>query len=475
MVKDFTLLVIDDENSIHDLFADTICNSKYANKIELLSAFNGETGLKLLQKQSVNISFIDINLPNISGISLLEKIKPLNLSSEMIMISGNSSIETAVEAIKLGAKDFLVKPFDFLYLKDHIEQFFANCKTHPNKTFTKPPFLLSLVGESESMIHLFQQIKKIALADVSVLIRGESGTGKELVAKAIHDSSCGVDKPFIAINCGAIPRDLLESELFGHEKGAFTGAIAKKKGCFEQAQGGTLFLDEIGDLDLDLQVKLLRVLQDKEIQPLGGSKKIKVDIRIISATHRNLEDYMEKQLFREDLFFRLNVFPIYISPLRERKEDIPILVTYLLNEIHKKYGGTIKTLSTSAMNQFINYSWKGNIRELKNLIERLVLTVDEDEIEHIPENMFQFKNYNPNKSHSSNIDSLALVDQSEIHSLADVERITINKTLKLFNFNILKTAEALKIGRDTLYRKIKLYNINNPASSNYKKESPKIY
>ncbi|MDH5682014.1 MAG: sigma-54 dependent transcriptional regulator, partial [Spirochaetota bacterium] len=295
------------------------------------------------------------------------------------------------------------------------------------------------------------------------LLQGESGTGKELIARAIHDCSDRVDQPFVAINCGAIPRDLLESELFGHEKGAFTGAIAKKIGCFEQADGGTLFLDEIGDLDLDLQVKLLRVLQDNQIQPVGAVKKIKVNVRIISATHRNLANLMTDQKFREDLFFRLNVYPLQVPALRERPEDIPLLVDHFLDDIQKKYDSPKPHITEHAMNQLLDYCWKGNVRELENMMKRLVLVMDPDkEVDQIPDEMFQFKNEISDQPQTA-AQKMIPARTDLVTSLADTEKASIETALKHFNYNILKTAQALKIGRDTLYRKIKLYDINNPG------------
>ena len=335
----------------------------------------------------------------------------------------------------------------------------------------------TLIGESPQMEELYQQIQRVSNSDISVLITGESGTGKELIAKDIHRLSHRSEKPFMAINCAAIPHELLESELFGHEKGSFTGAISKKIGCFEQCQDGTLFLDEIGDLSTDLQVKLLRVLQEKEIHPVGSTRPIPIDVRIISATHRDLKELMNQGLFREDLFFRLNVFPIHSLALREKKEDIPIIAEYFLSRFHSKYGGAKKYLSKKATEQLLQYPWRGNVRELQNLLERLYLTLvqGEEKINAIPENMFQFhkpkassdttdKSENPNSTHSDLLDFFTRAD-SPSYTLAEVEKIVIQKTLQLCHYNIFRTAKELEIGRDTLYRKMKLYQIQKPKRS----------
>ena len=451
------ILMIDDDLHIHELFKDLISTTKYSKNIDFTSAYNGERGLEVLNSSPVDIAFVDQKLPQMSGMTVLKNLlKNGHTKTQLIMISGQNLISHAIEALKLGAQDFLVKPLNLEKTKQYIESSFEK---NTSSTPKLPAHNNDLVGNSPPMQDLMKQIHKVALSDVSILLFGESGTGKELVAKAIHNVSGRKDKPFVAINCGAIPKELLESELFGHERGAFTGAVYKKIGFFQQAHGGTLFLDEIGDLDLDLQVKLLRVLQENEIQPVGSSKKIKIDVRIVSATHRNLQQYMEKKLFREDLFFRLNVFPILIPPLRERKEDIPLLAEYFLHKAYKQYRLLKKPpkLSKVAMNQLLEYPWKGNVRELKNLIQRLCLTFDhQDKILSIPDNMFQFK------YHHHSAETLNSSSKQPIFTLAKMEEITIQHTLKHFKYNILRTSQALKIGRDTLYRKMKLYNIKNP-------------
>ncbi|HEO65364.1 MAG TPA: sigma-54-dependent Fis family transcriptional regulator, partial [Spirochaetes bacterium] len=338
-VNPLTLLAIDDDKSIHSVFQDAVSSTRYAKHIQFISAYDGELGLKCLNYQPIDVSFVDFKLPKISGLDILKEQTEKASATDFIMISGQRTIENAVEAFKLGAKDFILKPFDYPDLKSHIERLFEDHQVDTKPFGGKGTALRSLIGESPSMIKLHRQIEKVAQSDLSVLILGESGTGKELIARAVHDSSKRANKPFIAINCGAIPRELIESELFGHEKGAFTGAVSKKIGCFQQADGGTLFLDEIGDLDFDLQVKLLRVLQEDEIRPVGTHKKVKIDLRIISATHRDLESHMAKQLFREDLYFRLNVFPIHAPALRDKVRDIPLLAHHFLEKIHQRYGG----------------------------------------------------------------------------------------------------------------------------------------
>ena len=464
----YQVLMIDDDQSIHEFVKDTISSTQYSRYIRLVSAFDGQVGLDYIKSYPINVAFIDQKLPHRSGLSILENISQLGLYNlDVIMMSGQNSIQNAITSLKLGAKDFLIKPIDFKNLKKRIENLYENYQNFQSKySFQKS----SLIGKSPAIQDIIQQLHKISSSNISVLILGESGTGKELIAKAIHQFSNRCNQPFIAINCGAIPRELLESELFGHERGAFTGAAYKKTGYFQQADGGTLFLDEIGDLDLELQVKLLRVLQEKEIQPIGSSKKIKVDARIISATHRDLQSYMEKKLFREDLFFRLNVFPIFIPPLRDRKDDISLLAQYFLSQSQKKYNlKKPKSFSQQAIKQLTSYSWKGNVRELKNLVERICLTLDHhDEVQLIPDHMFQFK-LNSKIIHSvfpiPSQPNSQQQQQQNVFTLAKVEEITIQNALKHFKYNILRTSQALKIGRDTLYRKMKLYNIKNPIRS----------
>ncbi len=463
-----TLLAIDDDRSIHSVFKDAVSCTRYAKHIHFISAFDGELGLKCLNYQTIDVSFVDFKLPKISGLDILKEQAQKTSVTDFIMISGQQSIETAVEAFRLGAKDFILKPFDYPNLKSHIEKLFEDHQVDPKSSGGKDTALKSLIGESPSMIKLHRQIKKVAQSDLSVLILGESGTGKELIAQAIHDSSKRANKPFIAINCGAIPRELIESELFGHEKGAFTGAVSKKIGCFQQADGGTLFLDEIGDLDFDLQVKLLRVLQENEIRPVGTHKKVKVDLRIISATHRDLESYMAKQLFREDLYFRLNVFPIHAPALRDKVEDISLLANHFLEGIQQRYGGKKKILSDRAIQQLCNYGWKGNVRELRNCMERLYISFDDSTfIDHIPEDLFQFKDFKGSVQSPIGLNGQNLISSSQVSTLAEVERMAIKSVLAHFNYNILKTAQALSIGRDTLYRKMKLYDLKNPSKSPY--------
>ncbi len=465
----FTIMAVDDDSGIQEIYKQTIENTEYCQHIEFYSIYTGKDALNIINKTSIDLAFIDYRLPDSNGVELIKQIYSMSPSTDLMMVSGYSSIENAIEALKVGAKDFLVKPLDYKNLKYLINNLYVNHICQNNSSRIVTPALSPIIGESDVMIKLFRQIRKVALTDISVLILGESGTGKELIAKAIHESSERVDQPFIAINCGAIPRELLESELFGHEKGAFTGAVSKKIGCFEQANHGTLFLDEIGDLDIDLQVKLLRVLQEKEIHPLGSSRKIKIDVRIISATHRDLKQYINVNRFREDLYFRLCVFPLQVPALRDRIEDIPLIVQHCLGELCVKYNRAIIDVSNQAMYQLISYSWKGNVRELKNIIERLFLLTEDEIIESIPEEMFQFRDCFSEQEQYQNFRFLNKPqDFQEVISLAETEKKAIGYALKVFDFNILKTANALKIGRDTLYRKMKSYNINKSSNLFFK-------
>lgn len=474
--RKFHLLTIDDDKTIHEFLRDTISRTKYAKQIEMFSAYDEKMGLNLLNQQDFNAALIDYFLPNSTGLEIVKQVIYKQRSSDFILISANPQKQFVHDALRLGVRDFWSKPMSYTALKLRIEKLYENhwetSSDSSKETKEKKDYDL-LIGESPQMEELYRYIQRVSSADISVLITGESGTGKELIAQEIHRFSYRSEKPFVAINCAAIPHELLESELFGHEKGAFTGAIAKKIGCFEQCQEGTLFLDEIGDLSIDLQVKLLRVLQEKEIQPVGSSKRIPINVRIISATHQDLQEYISQGLFREDLFFRLNAFPIYSPALREKKEDIPIIAQHFLSQLHKKYGGAKKHFSKQAIKQFLQYTWKGNVRELQNLLERLYLTIPpgQAEVQAIPENMFQFRNSQDSLDKTENLsptipptepntlDFLGHGNNS-VYTLAEVEKILIQRTLKIFYYNIFRSAKALGIGRDTLYRKMKLYQIH---------------
>lgn len=439
------VLVVDDEEGIREtlsgIFEDEGCS--------IVTANSGEEALDLLKEQNPDLILLDIWLPGIDGIQTLEEIKALRPDLPVIMISGHGNIELAVKATRLGAYDFLEKPLSLervlLVSKRALERRTLEIENKVlRKDLTKK---YRLLGNSPKMELLREQIKMAAQSNSRVLIMGESGSGKELVARLLHENSKSAGKLFIEVNCAAIPQELIESELFGHEKGSFTGAFESKKGKFELADEGTLFLDEVGDMSLSAQAKVLRVIETQEFQRVGGSKNIKVDVRIISATNKDLKEEVKKGNFREDLLYRLNVIPILVPPLRERKEDIPLLVDYFLNSFAGEYGKKSKKISPEALKMIEAYNWPGNIRELRNVIERLVIMTPSDTI--TAKNILIVE--------QSSQDYLSYKTMKEARDAFEKDFIT--KRLEENNWNISKTAEILQMERSNLHKKIKAYNI----------------
>lgn len=365
------ILIIDDERAIRSVLKETFEFEKH----EVDCAENGIKGLEMMQQQKYDLAFCDIKMPEMDGIEVLEKVNELELDTPMVMISGHGNIETAVECIKKGAFDFIEKPLDLnrllICMRNGLERktLVAETKTLKKQVAKKN----QMIGESEPMKHLRDIINRIAPTDARVLITGENGTGKEVVARQIYELSNRNKAPFVEVNCAAIPPELIESELFGHEKGSFTSAIKQHIGKFEQANGGTLFLDEIGDMSLNAQTKVLRALQESEITRVGGDKAIKVNVRVIAATNKDLKKEIENGNFREDLYHRLSVIPVHVPPLRERTEDIGLLVEYFCDSICKEQGTPTCTFNADAIEELKTYKWTGNIRELRNVVERLII------------------------------------------------------------------------------------------------------
>ena len=367
------ILVADDEQSMRE-FLD-IMLKKEGYKVSLAS--NGEEVLKLIDKDLFDLILLDIRMPKLDGIGVLKKIKTASPETIVIMITAYASADTAIKAMKEGAYDYITKPFKVdeikLIIKNALEKKNLQKENLLLKQVVRDRYRFgSIIGQSSKMLALYDLLEKIAPTKTNILITGESGTGKELAAKAIHYNSSRKDKPFVTLNCGAIPESLIESELFGHMKGAFTDAIITKKGLFEMADEGSIFLDEISELPLLMQVKLLRVLQDKEFKRVGGTDDIRVDVRIISATNKDLEEAVKEKRFREDLFYRLNVIQMKMPPLRDRKEDIPILAAHFLKKYSEELNKNILKISPDALNMLLNYEYPGNVRELQNIIERAV-------------------------------------------------------------------------------------------------------
>ncbi|WP_020676672.1 sigma-54-dependent transcriptional regulator [Geopsychrobacter electrodiphilus] len=447
-----TILIVDDEESIRLSLEGILQDEGYRT----LFAGNGEDAIRMAQEEDPDLILLDIWMPGIDGIEALSRIKELRPHQSIIMMSGHGNIETAVKATHLGAYDFIEKPLSLEKILLSIQnamkvgQLLAEnqaLKAKINKTH-------DMIGASIPILRLKKQIDIAAPSNGWVLITGENGTGKELVARAIHHQSTRVGQSFVEVNCAAIPEELIESELFGHEKGAFTGATVARKGKFDQAHNGTLFLDEIGDMSLKTQAKILRILQERKFERVGGNRTIEVDVRVIAATNKNLESEIRDGHFREDLYFRLNVLPFHVPPLRERKDDISLLSNHFLNYFCSQESREIKCLSPVALQALVSYNWPGNIRELKNLIERMVIMTPEPviEYEHLPESIKNTSDISDAEMTLGNISISSYREAKEIF-----EKQFLKQKLEENNWNISRTAEEIGLERSNLHRKIKAY------------------
>ncbi|MGD8780241.1 MAG: sigma-54 dependent transcriptional regulator [Ignavibacteria bacterium] len=439
------ILIVDDEKIVRESLMHWFQEDGY--KVD--TAVSGEAALKIFEKGKYDLVLTDMKMPGIGGLEVLQKIKDVDEDCDVVLITAYASVPTAIKALKEGAYDYVTKPIDPDELAHLVN------KALDKKDLQKENIILkesideivkpdNLIGESVQMKKIFEMIRSVAPADTTVMIRGESGTGKELVAKAIHINSKRKYFPIVTVNCGALSESILESELFGHEKGAFTGAHYKRKGKFEMADGGTIFLDEIGSVSQKMQIELLRVIESKQFMRVGGNENISSDFRVIAATNEALEDLVKEGKFREDLFYRLNVFSIYLPPLRERKDDIPLLAYYFLDKFNNAMNKNVKKISNETLDFLSNYEWPGNVRELENAIERAVVIGKGDEI--VPENL-------PFKQHQLN--------KRTDNSLAAVEKEHILKMLLENNWNISRCASLLGIDRVTLYNKIEKYELKN--------------
>ncbi len=444
------VLLIDDDLNLGKVLSYQL----EKNNFEVATARNGKEGLALFSKSIFDIVITDIQMPDISGIDVLRQIRKENEKVIIIIITAHGSVENAIEACRLGANDYLAKPFGQEQLLFVIEKAIQIRQLQNENALLKKEVVgkykfENMIAESAKMQEVLKTTTQVAQSNATVLITGESGTGKELIARAIHYNSPRQAKPFITVNCPSIPENLIESELFGHVRGAFTGAIKDRKGQFEQADGGSLFLDEIGDLKDNLQAKLLRVLQEQEFQAVGGSTSIKVDVRIIAATNRDLEQLVKEKKFREDLYYRLSVVPIKLSPLRERREDIPFLVDFFLT---KYSAGRTFNINNDVIELLKNYDWPGNVRELENIIERILALATESDI--TPDNI-------PEHISGGAINSTG----TKIHipedgiALDSIERYVITELLQRTEGNRSKTARMLRIPRHVLLYKLKKYGM----------------
>ena len=457
------ILIVDDEIAIRKALEKFLASLGY----HVFAVTSGEEALKVFGEEVIDLALIDLVMPGMNGVELIKKLKEADPKMVCIVMTAFGTITSAVETMKAGAYHYLTKPFEL----DDVASLVATGLEHKNlkeenrllRQQLKSKYKFeNIVGNSEELSGVYNLIEKVADSDSTILILGESGTGKELVARAIHYNSRRANMPLITVNCAAIPEELLETELFGHVKGSFTGAHATKPGRFDAANGGTIFLDEIGDMSLKLQVKILRVLQERKFEPVGSTKTHDVDVRIITATNRNLEEEVKKRQFREDLFYRLNVIPIKIPPLRERRSDIPLLVQHFIQKFNKENDRHIEGLSKAAMNVLVKYDWPGNIRELENLVERLVILKPAGMIEEV-DIPLAFGNIKVNADSANKaVEAFRFDGSSNFRdAVENYEVDLIQKALEHTGYNKNKAAALLGLNRTTLVEKIKRKGINS--------------
>jgi two-component system nitrogen regulation response regulator GlnG len=473
-MADERILVVDDEESIRWVLTRGLARRGW----KVQSAENAHLALRRLAEQDYALVFLDVRLPDIDGLTLMEQIRGLPNPPMVVVMTAQGTVDTAINAMKKGAYEYIIKPFD---LEDVVTLAHQALRTRAAVADVTIPVPLDLrdslhasgiIGRTDQMQQVYKMIGMVADRDVTVLIEGESGTGKELIARAIHRHSKRAKRPFVTVNCAAIPHELLESELFGHEKGSFTGATATTVGKFQQADGGTMFLDEVGDMDLNLQAKLLRVLQEKEFYRVGGRDSIRVDVRIIAATHQNLEVAVTQKRFREDLYYRLNVVPVYLPPLRERRDDIPLLIDYFLQRFETDLGTGRKFLSNEARDLLLTYHWAGNIRELENVIKRAMVLTTSSVIlpQHLPEAIRGgvkeedesdvLRRLVERKTRALLLNVQAVGTGEIYHMILDeVERLMLQVVLDETDGNQLRTADLLGINRNTLRKKIRTLGV----------------
>jgi DNA-binding NtrC family response regulator len=459
-----TILIVEDDASLRRLTQVQLEKLGYQTRI----AADAEGGLDVLRREPVELVICDLHLPSASGLELLKKVRGEYPGTKFVIVTAYGSVNTAIEAMKAGAYDYLAKPLHPAELRSLVEHVFEQQRLVEEvgalrSSIEQKGGFKSLVGESNGLKNVINLASRAARTDAAVLITGETGTGKELLAKAIHFNSARRDHPFIIVNCGSIPRELVESELFGHVKGAFTGAAVHKQGRVEMAAGGTLFLDEIGEMPLEMQLRLLRLLQEGEVQKVGATSTIRVDVRIIAATHRNLEDLTRACEFREDLYYRLAVVPIELPPLRQRREDIPELVQHFFTESKNKHHREELRLPPSLMGYFTQYDWPGNVRQLANCIVRVIVLASGPEIRvsDLPEFL---QNVRPPKSLAPDYLSISEL-RTGYQTLDQVDRQVILEAMERFNWNQTRAARHLGITRKILKRRLERYAIRKTAVS----------
>lgn len=446
------ILIADDEKNMIWALKKAFKNEEY----KIITASNGIEAVEKATSHTPELVLLDFKMPKLNGLEALKKIRKIDPKISIIMMTAHGTMESAIEAMKNGAIDYISKPFDIEGLKIQIRKALDIEALREQIEFLTEELESKtgkvIIGQSPRIKDVLDRVNKVANSNATVLITGESGTGKELIANAIHYSSDRKDKPYVKINCGAIPENLLESELFGHEKGAFTGAVNKRIGKFERASKGTIFLDEIGELSLSMQVKLLRVLQEKEIERVGGTAVIKIDVRVVAATNRDLKKMVEEGSFREDLYYRLNVIPIEIPALKERKEDIPLLVRYFIEKYCNQIGRSMIDIHKEALEMLVKYEWQGNIRELENVIERMVILCQGDIIN---------KKDLPKEILYKDINNIEFVLPETGINFEKVEKSFIKQALVLSEGNQTKAAKLLGITRHTLLYRMDKYGLSD--------------
>jgi len=454
------VLIVDDEPNLRKILAAQLARDDY----EVLLAEDGEQGLMLLRENHVDLVITDLKMPKVDGMALLKEAVREHPELPVVMITAHGTVDTAVEALKSGAFDYLTKPFD----KDEVRQIVAKAlrtRQLANEEATAdqkavPGARFGIIGTASGLTELYGVLERVADSPTTVLITGESGTGKELVARALHDHSSRRDKPFIKVNCAAIPKELIESELFGYERGAFTGAVSSKPGRFELASGGTLFLDEIGEIPVEMQVKLLRALQESEFERVGGIKTIRVDVRLVAATNRDLKKLIAQQSFREDLFYRLNVVSIRLPALRERIADIPLLIEHFLAKFNERLKKSVVGVEQAALDVLTGYAWPGNIRELENVMERAVLFCDAQKLTegNLPPEIRGAQALSaplPETDRSVNLSAEGGLKEHVKVAMSRLERELVSRALTQTNGNVTHAARLLKISRKGLQLKMK--------------------
>ncbi len=451
------ILIVDDEQKIRLILTQILKDEGFT----VQDVGSGKSAIENVDNLLPDLILMDQNMPGMNGIETMEEIKSRHPEITIIILTAFGSIPLAVEAIKKGAYDYIAKPFDNDELLLLIQRALEHRRlteevSHLKKQLQEKYSFKNILGVNPKMQKVFEQINRVCATDATVLIQGESGTGKELIMKAIHFHSHRKDKPLVTVNCGAIPINLLESEFFGHEKGAFTDAKERKIGKFEQAQGGTIFLDEVGELPLDAQVKLLRVLDDRKVTRIGGTEAIPLNVRVITATNKNLAEEVKKGTFRLDLFYRLNIVTINVPPLRERKQDLPLLVEHFIEKYNKRLGMAVKSVSKSAMSYLQDYAWPGNVRDLENAIQSAMILVPDDTIraEDLP---LRLRGY-PEITGETEVGNRGLEDQVR-DITSKIEKELIVKALDKCHQNKTNTADYLRISRKTLFNKMKQYGL----------------